>query len=179
MDSILANVDYLRGLDLLCLSWTWVYRLVSYGSLLDEGVEWVKNRTQNLARRTGYHQVALQFFRSVSKETSWCKIFSAAQWFLVAWWSLLLELQKLYLLNFLSLFDWLGIPYVFGVFLIPSLSPMTCQFSLLKHGFPSWTLWLLVCLLLSGPLNIVNFQSHTHTYIHLIFSNFFLHFCVL
>lgn len=27
VDSILVNMDYLRGLDLLCLSWTWVYRI--------------------------------------------------------------------------------------------------------------------------------------------------------
>ena len=103
------------------------------------------------------------------------KIVSVAQWFLVAWWSLWLGLQKLYLLNFLSLFDWLGIPHVFGIFLIPSLSPMTCQFSLLKHGFPGWTLWLLVCFLLSGLLNIVNyFQSHRHTHTYIFFfSNIF------
>ena len=39
MDSILANVDYLRGLDLLCLTELGCTELVVYGSLLDEGVE--------------------------------------------------------------------------------------------------------------------------------------------
>lgn len=133
-------------------------------------------KTEVRTELEGQGAIRLLFsFSGQCQETSWCKIVSVAQWFLVAWWSLWLGLQKLYLLNFLSLFDWLGIPHVFGIFLIPSLSPMTCQFSLLKHGFPGWTLWLLVCFLLSGLLNIVNyFQSHRHTHTYIFFfSNIF------
>lgn len=138
-------------------------------------------KTEVRTELEGQGTIRLLFsFSGQCQETSWCKIVSVAQWFLVAWWSLWLGLQKLYLLNFLSLFDWLGIPHVFGIFLIPSLSPMTCQFSLLKHGFPGWTLWLLVCFLLSGRWTLLIIFSHIDTHIHIsfFFQIFFLHFCV-